>query len=255
MKNDMEMVVKTFPKNVDYINIYPVGDVHFGSAEFDKNAWNRWKNEVMKDENGYIVYIGDLLDNGLKNSKTNTYEEVLTPIQQIEAIEKEFDEFMAKKIICGIQGNHEYRSNLQTGVCPLHCVMKSFGLEDLYRQNGAFIKVSLGTRTKIRQFSYTLVLNHGASRGKKDKFAQIIDGMDILISGHTHIGTCDFPSKIEIDSRKNTVRQVGYCTLVVPSFLRYGGYAFKNMYVPSSNEKFPMVRLSGLEKNYQVIWR
>lgn len=35
MRDDFDLIVKKFPKSKKEIHVYPVGDVHFGSAEFD----------------------------------------------------------------------------------------------------------------------------------------------------------------------------------------------------------------------------
>ena len=255
MKNDFEMIVRELPRDLDKINVYPLGDLHIGSPEFSYNKWDKWKHMVKEDKNGYIVIIGDLMDNGLIGSKTNPYEAVMTPTQQKKWLLTEFKDFMAERLLGATQGNHEYRTNILIGESPLYEVMRECHVQDLYRPNMAFIKVNLGTKTKDRQYSYSLVLCHGASKGKKDKFAPTIDGMDCLISGHTHDAHCDFPAKIVMDTKNNVVREVGYATLVVPSFLEYGGYGMRAMYTPKGNHKIPVIELSGTRKNLDICWR
>ena len=125
---------------------------------------------------------------------------------------------------------------------------------DNYRENMAFLKVSLGTKGKDRQRSYTLVLGHGASKNKTNKFGYSIDGMDVLITGHTHTPSVDFPAKIVIDAKNNHVGIKDYMHLVVPSFQRMGGYALKGMYAPTSTTKIPVLKLSGVRKEVRVEW-
>ena len=55
------------------MNIYPIGDLHIGSPQFDVKIWNKWKSMVLNDPNGYIVIIGDMMDNGLKKIQKQIY--------------------------------------------------------------------------------------------------------------------------------------------------------------------------------------
>ena len=71
-------------ETASYINIYPLGDVHIGSKECDMDLLHEWVEMVKNDPYGYVVIIGDMMNMGLKNSKTNIYEAVLTPMEQKE---------------------------------------------------------------------------------------------------------------------------------------------------------------------------
>ena len=255
MKNDLELIVHKLPRNQKYVNLYPIGDVHVGSENFSQDAWNRWKKMVKADPHSKVVYIGDLLDNGLKNSKTNSYLATMQPEEQKNWWKAEFKDFLAEKLLGGTVGNHEERSVQLTGSCPLYDIMCKFDIEDLYRPNGAFIKISLGHKSAERQWSYVIALGHGATKGKKDKFGLSLDGIDALISGHTHTASTEFPSKLVVDSKNDVIRQISYVDLVVPSMLSYGGYGLKAMYTPKCNDKFPILRLSGKQKDIEVIWR
>lgn len=253
MKPDFEMIVQKLPSELDYINVYPLGDLHIGSPEFDQEQWDKWKKIVSEDERGYIVLIGDLMDNGLRNSKTNVYDATMRPHDQKKYLERELRP-MAHKILGGVQGNHEHRSNIETDECPMYDVMAKLDVEDYYRQNMAFIKVSLGAKNAERQWSYNIVLGHGGSRTKTEKFSYAIDGMDVLFTGHTHQGTSEFPSKIVIDPRNNNVYTSGYVHITVPAFLKSGGYGLRNMYMPRDNKRIPMITLHGDQKHVGVRW-
>ena len=253
INDDFQMIVHKLPRELDEIRIYPLGDLHVGSREFGHDTWRRWKKMVLEDENGYIVLVGDLMDNGLKNSKTNIYEATMTPREQVEWLVDELGD-LKEKIIGAIPGNHEYRTVVETGLCPMYDILCKLNLEHLYRSNMGFVKVNLGEKNKDRQISYTMVLAHGASRAKTEKFGYAIDGMDIMITGHTHTPNSPFPAKIVIDSHNEQIRMVGFTQIVVPSFVKAGGYALKGMYMPQDSTKIPVVILSGKEKKVQVLW-
>jgi predicted phosphodiesterase len=200
--------------------------------------------------------IGDMVDNGLKNSKTNTYEQTMRPFEQKMYLKRMFKPLAeAGKILGMCRGNHEGRTSDLSDGCPLYDVASKLDVEDVYRENMVFMKVSLGQRTTERQATYTIVLGHGASKGRVDKFSYSIDGMDILITGHTHQGSSDFLSKIVIDPRNNVINHVGYAHIVVPSFAKIGGYALKAMYAPRDTKKIPVIRLSGEKKSVEITWR
>ncbi len=252
--NDFEMIVHELPSDLEYINLYPIGDVHVGSADFDLEHWNYWKKMVENDPKGYVVLVGDLVDNGLKTSKTNSYHATMRPREQKEWLRKELEP-LKNRILGGVQGNHERRSNDLSDDCPMYDVMAKLDLEHLYRENMCFIKINVGYKNRMRQYSYNIVLGHGASRNKVNNFSYSIDGLDVIITGHTHQASSSFPSKIVIDPRNNVVRMEDFVQLVVPSFQKLGGYALNAMYMPQSSRKIPVVRLYGNKKGVTCIWK
>lgn len=252
IKKDFDMIVSKLSEDIECVNIYPLGDVHIGSAEFSQGLFDKWMKMVSDDVNGYVVIIGDMIDNGLKNSKTNVYEATMRPRDQKEWLRKALSP-IKHKILGACRGNHEIRSTLESDDCPLYDVMSKLDLEDLYRENMAFLKVNLGYRNRDRQFSYTIVLAHGGSKAKTSKFGYAIDGMDILVTGHTHSPESNFPTKVIMDTKNEVVKLQDYAHIVVPSFAEFGGYALRGMYMPQSN-KFPIIRLDGEKKGVEIKW-
>ncbi len=255
IKDDYELIVHKLPEELEYANIYPLGDLHIGSDMFNEDIWKRWKKLVMDDPNGYIVFIGDLLDNGLRNSKTSPYNATMSPFEQKLWLKKELKPFAElNKILGGTKGNHEHRTSDLVDGCPLYDVMTKLDLEDYYRENMAFMKINLGYKNSERQWSYTVVLAHGASKTKTSKFQYAVDGMDVLVTGHIHDSGVSFPAKIVVDTKNETVKQVGFAHLIVPSFQSYGGYAMRAMYAPTANDKFPVITLNGRAKEVTYHW-
>lgn len=253
MREDFELIVHKLDWDLPHINIYPIGDLHIGSREFNEDVFYRWKQTVMDDPFGYVMVIGDIMDMATKTSVTNIYEATMTPYEQKKWVEKEFGDFKCK-ILGGIQGNHEYRANNLLGMCPMYDVFAKLDIEDIYRQNMAFIKINLGTRSTDRQVSYNFTLAHGQAKGRTKQFPYVIDGLDCMITGHFHTPEDNFRSKIVIDSKNEVVRMRDFIHVSVPSFTNYGGYAMKAMFIPQSGSKFPIIRLDGNEKNIGISW-
>lgn len=252
MEKDFKLIIHKLDRDVKEINIYPLGDLHIGSQEFDYDMWERWIKMVQADANGRVVIIGDLVENGLKNSKTNSYDAFMRPREQKQWLAEQLRP-IKDKILGACMGNHEYRSVNDTDACPLYDVMAKLDIEHLYRENMAFLKINLGDKSAERQWSYTMVLAHGQGRAKTENFSYTIDGMDVLITGHTHQPTSRFPAKIVIDSKNEIVKMTEYVHITVPSFTKTGGYALKGMYMPQGH-KIPIITLDGEKKGVYVKW-
>lgn len=253
MKSDFDMICHKLPSDIEEMHLYGSGDWQIGSENFDENLFLKWQDRVLKDPFGYIVLIGDLVNNGLKTSKTNTYRERYQPHEQRKILRK-YLEPMKDRILGVNAGNHELRSVDTADSCPLYDVMDKLELGHLYRENLAFIDLSVGRRSADRQVNYQIVLGHGASSAKTNKFRRTIEGMDVLVTGHIHQPESSFPAKLVIDTHNKVVRTVGYIHLVVPTFEQYGGYVARGMYEPFDVTKTPMLKLNGKEKMVGIEW-
>lgn len=253
MKKDFDLITWKLPRELEYIHLYPMGDPHVGSQEFSEELWDKWIKKVLADPVGYVVIIGDMFDNALKGSKTDCFDARMRPRDQKKWLTTELST-ISGKILGVTPGNHEYRSVYATDDCPLYDVMCKLDLEDIYRENMAFIKVSLGEKNSERQFSYNIVLAHGGSKTKANNFGYSIDGMDVFVTGHNHQAGDNFPAKIVIDSRNEKVGLSGYIHVTVPSFQIFGGYVMKGLYMPQDSTKIPIIALYGTEKGTDLHW-
>lgn len=121
MLNDFVMVKQKLPWDYPYIHIYPCADVHAGSIEHDEKLFRLWVQTVHDDPYGYAVLAGDMMNNGVKTSKTNVYEETMRPSQQKEYL---FDSLkpIKEKILGACGGNHCYRNIREVDDDPLYDV-------------------------------------------------------------------------------------------------------------------------------------
>lgn len=253
MRNDFEMIVHELAWDMPHVNVYPIGDLHIGSAQFDIGKWKKVKQMILADPYAKVVLVGDMMDNGLKNSKTNPYEATMRPREQKEWLKRELAD-IADKIIAATDGNHEKRSINEVDDSPLYDVLCKLDLEDLFRENMAFIKINVGQRNADRQVSYSIALTHGSSKAKTQKFTYAIDGVDIFINGHTHQPNSGFPAKIVMDTKNNVVKLRPYTHLVVPAFTAVGGYSLAGLYLPQDHSAIPMLTLDGNKKEVKTTW-
>lgn len=253
IKEDFDLIVHQMPRTLSEMHLYPLGDLHKDGELFDILLWERWKKVVFNDPCGYIVLVGDIFDNTLKNSKGNSYANSGRTSESKRWLSNELKP-MKDRILAGVDGNHEYRSVHLSDNSPLEDVMCKLDIEDLFRYNMAFLKISLGDKNQYRQYTYTVVLAHGVSENRTETFGYAIDGMDVFITGHTHRPKNTFPAKFVIDPYNNKVKKVGYIHLTVPSFQRDGGYTLKNMYMPQDTGRIPYLILDGTKKYIEPRW-
>ena len=263
MLKDFEMVIHSFD---DAITIYPISDVHYGALEHCSKEWLDFCNMIERTPNAYIILGGDLINNGVRTASfVNPFDEVVRPREQ----KKKMVEFLAPikdRILCAVSGNHEGRSLKDDDIDITYDIMAKLDIEDLYRPNMCFMKVSLGNRvsdnTPIQ--SYTFAVTHGAGGGiytgatvnRNERFGNVIEGLDCLVVGHTHKPTVTKPSKIVIDRKNNYVSMSNYTVISMASWLNYGGYAMKKMLLPSqvAEPQKLILHKSQKSKKIEVVW-
>ena len=174
MLDDFVLLKHTCDEGTTHLNVYPLGDVHIGSKECDVKLLKAWVDMVKNDPNGAVVIVGDMMNMGLRNSKSNVYEECLSPMEQKEVC-YEILLPIKDKIIGGCSGNHEYRAVKEVGMNPLYDVFCRLGIENRYRENICFVKLTVGKQGKNPN-TYGVVLTHGSSKSKDEKWTYSVDG-------------------------------------------------------------------------------
>lgn len=262
MLNDFEMIAHEFNQP---ITVFPISDVHFGTLGHMEREWFDFCKMVEKTPNAYVILGGDLINNNTRSSVGSPWDDTVRPREQ----KKRMAEFLSPikdQILCCVSGNHEARSMKDADDDPTYDIVTKLDLEELYRPNIAFMKISLGHRKRDNSpiQSYTFAVTHGAGGGiytgatvnRNERFGNVIDGLDCLIVGHTHKGTVSKPSKIIIDRKNNKVTMSHYTVISMVSWMNYGGYALKKMLLPSHVADPQRLNLSMSEKykRIEVVW-
>ena len=239
MLSDLTLITHHFPERKD-IRIYPIADVHLGAAEHMTREWEQFCERV-KDEQAYIILGGDLINNSTRNSVSNIFDEVMRPRDQKRLI-VEMLKPIRDRILCMTTGNHE-RRNRDVDDDPSYDIACKLDIEDVYRENIAFLKIQIGNKELdgTRNPTYLLTVTHGAGGGmltggavnRAERFAYVLDG-DALILGHTHKPFVTQPSKIKIDPHNNKVTLKPFKVISMTSWLQWGGYAAQKMLNPTS---------------------
>lgn len=205
---------------------------------------------VRTTENVYVTLGGDLLNNATKSSVSNVYEERYRPMEA-KRMMAGWLEPIRDRILCAVGGNHERRSLKDVDDDITYDIMCKLDIENLYRQNVAFMKIQLGNPVNKKgnmssgkdRPTYILVVTHGSGGGvltgagvnRNERYGWILDGADALIVGHTHKPYTTQPGKIKIDPFNNRISVRPFKVISSTSWLQYGGYAAQKMLLPTSH--------------------
>lgn len=255
MRGDFEIIRHSFPRKD--IKVIPIADVHLGAVEHMAKEWESFCNGVGPDT--YLMLIGDLIDNGIKTSIANPYEQTMRPREQKQRM-VEMLAPLRDKILCIIPGNHEQR-NRDVDDDPTYDIACKLDLEDVYRENIAFLKLQFGRQDWDggKNPTYSIACAHGngssiytgAANTRAERFGMAIDGIDMLCTGHTH-KPMDYPvGKLSVDLHNNKVSIKPFRMVVATSWLDYSAYAIKKLLVPTVHQRQEIL-LAGGKKEIRV---
>lgn len=262
MDNDYTLIRHQFPSG---IRIFPIADVHLGALECNRSEWEKFCRYISESDDGYIILAGDLINNSVRNSVANPFDEIIRPADQ-KKLMVQYLSPIKDRILCAVSGNHEQRSRKDSDVDLTYDIMSKLDLEDYYRENAAYMKISCGKRSDGSLMnSYTFAVTHGAGGGiytgasvnRNERFGMMVDGLDCLITAHTHAPAITAPQKIVIDPQHNTVSLKTFCVVCCESWLKYAGYATRKMLSPKDNSNPQEILLSANShrKSIDVRWK
>lgn len=245
MLNDFIPVIRKLSSkdHPDGITIVPLADAHYGSEEFNSVKWHKAIQRIYDDPHCFCVLVGDLLDFATPTSPTSVFEQTCSPRVQKAWLADELRP-IANKVLGAVGGNHDtQRAARAVDQDPMYDVMVQLGIDGVYRQNICFLQVrftyDLKGYAKTRQF-FSFAITHGAGGGmyigssanKVQRYAEVCEGVDCIITGHTH-KPMTFPgSKLVFDPNAKTVKTRQFNVVVASSFLDYGGYPVRKLMTP-----------------------
>lgn len=259
MLNDFDLISHKFPGD---IKIYPIADVHLGAIEHAETEWQMFLKRIM-NEDSYIILAGDLLNNSTRGTRfANPFDEVLRP-REAKRRMVEYLEPVKDRILCVVTGNHEQRTLRDSDTDLTYDICTKLDIEHLYRENMAFMRVSLGKRQSSSkpEATYTFCVTHGSGGGiytgaavnRSERFGNAIEGVDCIVTGHVHKGFVSKPAKIVVDSRNGRVLMRHYVVVSCVSWLNYGGYAARAMLLPAHVCDPQCLRLKSNKNDKRII--
>ena len=252
MKSSRVPILFNLPEELETAEIYLASDIHNGSAEFDEKRWEMF-DELLKKPNAYVIFAGDQMEYATRSSKSDVYTQKMPPSQQkiwwIEHLHKYRD-----KVICLLDGNHEYNRGTKDADCyPIYDIATAIGIPDRYRSEAAFVDIGVGNggHGKVKQVHYVFRVQHQAKNNVNFGTADGIEGIDVFVSGHTHKPMDKPLGKLVYDSKNKSVSQKDVENIVCGHFLRFGGYGERGGYRPTATKLYSVI-LSGKKKSIET---
>jgi predicted phosphodiesterase len=239
---------------MQYLTLYPIADVHYGAAECMEREFKAYIRKIQDDPTAAVLIGGDLINNGIKSSVTNVYEEKYSPHQQKKDMISMLEP-IRDKIIAGVRGNHCYRTVKESCVDIMDDIFEKLKLSDCYAEDAGFIKISLGEKANKKPATYMVYLAHGSGGGallgsglsRQDGYQLSIEGVDISVTGHTHKPTKTPSSRFIFDPHNNNIIKSNTLIFVCTSWLDYAGYPERMQMKPTAF--YPdTIRLDGTKK-------
>lgn len=243
MQPDMKPILFNTPPEFEEIEIYPIHDVHYGNAQFDMARWKKLKEEILAQPNRYCVFVGDMMEMAVPNSKSDMFYQTAPPEAQKEWIAYEMGE-LKDRIVAVVSGNHEHnRATKVCGLYPLYDACCWARIQDRYRENFAVVDIGVGTRRgssggQKRQYHYVGYVTHKAKELKNWSTADTLEGFDFLLYGHDHDPKEHARAHLVYDAKNKNVITKTVETVNCGSFLTYGGYAARAAYRPPADKLY-----------------
>ena len=246
------ILVKT-PREYEEIVVYASSDLHYGSRQFDDRQWYALE-KMLKPDNAYIIFCGDLMDNATRSSKSNVYYSSCPPSEQKVWLRDRLEPFK-DKILCVVPGNHEARTSKDVDMYPIYDVCVMLGIDDRYRQGFAVVDIAVGSgngRHIDLPYRYTGYVCHKAQRLVNYGLADATEGIDFLLYGHTH-RPLDAPlARTCYDRRRSIISERSVEMVNAGHFLTYQDYPAELGLRPTSQKKYKLI-LGGRSKTIQTV--
>ncbi len=175
----------------EYIEIVPIGDVHYGNPNCSKKKFLDTVNRIEQSPKTYVILMGDLIDAIIPTDKRFDPDEdnKYTFIEDAYQWMKNALEPIKSRIICALTGNHEYKLHSLGFADLTKRLAEELGCK--YAGYSAFINIKILPKTHQR--SLMIYAHHGYIAGRKtggtvnaiENISQYYDA-DIFMLAHSH---------------------------------------------------------------------
>ena len=251
------------PATLKSAEIIAFADNHWADPNSDHDKIRADINYVLNKDNAYCVLNGDLMDCAIASSIGDTYGATLSPMDELHECVKLFKPLAdERKIICVLNGNHEFRHYRTNGLDLTELMCRQLGIEDVYSPTTAFLFIRLGElsgKFHGRKVLYTMYATHGSGGGGRKEggkvqrlvdLSTIIDA-DIYLHSHTHLPAIIKDSFARPDYRNSTVTYGTRLYVNTSAKLIYGGYGEVGAFKPPCTDT-PIIHLSGTHKEMRA---
>lgn len=261
----MKTIKINLPRELKNVEIHTFSDWHIGDKACDIESIKEQITYIQNTPNAYVICNGDLMNNATKNSVSDSYAEVIPPMEQLQRLQQLLEP-IKDKILMFTQGNHEARTYRSDGIDLTALLSQQLGLYERYAREGGVVFLRLGEyvhgrkdhkyEERKRQVCYSVYVTHGSGGGRKEgakairlaDMASIVD-TDIYVHSHTHLPMVMKQNFYRIDTCNSAVAEITKLFVNTSAQLKYGGYGQQYEFKPS-NTTSPVIYLNGTKKEF-----
>ena len=212
-------IVRDFSNRFDKLQICFISDMHIGSSDFDIKGLIENLKYAESQENAVIFFLGDSMNTAIVGSKSDSYEDVMSPQGQLSFYSKilklaKGDQKLTDvltnlnnsgKIIVVHSGNHEDRITRAVGVSTTKMAADVAGVGDVYAP--FFASTTLILRQPDApggKFPVRIITHHGTGIHNTDGVFKLVRNMpdaDIAVAGHIH--------DLSMTAERTTIKEEG----------------------------------------------
>lgn len=256
----MKIINVKLSEDIKELHIIPISDIHIGDKQANLKLLKQVLDRIKEDKATYTILNGDLCNCALKNSKSDVYEDDISPMEQLNTL-LDLLEPIKDKILVISSGNHEDRITKETNIDITKLTAKQLGIEDRYSNGWWYLYLRFGEKDKgsKRPMCYQITGYHGSGGGRKvggkanrlQEMAQVVVA-DLYIMGHTHL-PMSMKQQIWLpDYANNSLNKKEMYFLMSNSFLEPEGYGEKLGMTPNSNTPTEAI-LDGTKRKIKTI--
>ncbi len=256
----MNIIPVDLGNNVHKVTLYPIGDIHAGSAHHMKKEFQSIVDEIYRDDSGVVILNGDAFNNAIRTGISDIYTEKMTPEQAADYL-VQILEPIKHKIIGVVQGNHEARTYKLTGIDIMKNVCYRLGIADKYSDIANIIFLSFGKsrgRDTVRN-TFSIYHTHGTGGGRTvgsksnnvHRLAQVVQA-DIYIHSHTHTPLVFKENYIVSNCGNKGIKEVSRMFINTNAYEGFGGYG-EALKLPPSNREPIRITLTADKRGNKIM--
>ena len=227
------------------INLYPLGDWHYGSRQCQEGFIKEVVYQIKHDPKGFWVGMGDFMENAIIGSKSDIYTQTVSPREQMEDIVKILSPIKDKGLFM-ISGNHERRTHRLVGLTPEEYI--AMQIQVPYKSYSCYAVFQLKSKTPS---TFKCFFHHntgggytsGAKINRSDALRKIVPTADATFSGHFHI-TSRVPVTWFDTGRTKILPHVGY-NYIIGSALNWSESYAEEKGKPAASVEHIVVNFKG----------
>lgn len=219
--NDTNATIKTIIKDYSAkfgtLQVCFMSDNHLGSCDTDVEGLMETLRYANSQENAVIFMLGDALDTAIAGSKSDIYEGILPPQDQLEVFSEVLkiakgDKEVAKvlkdlndtgKIVVLHSGNHEDRIRKTVGISTTKIAADIAGVGDVFAPYYACTDLVLRQpNAQDGKFHFKVVTHHGTGISNIDgtfRLLRTVDNANMCVIGHTHQQSMKYDRMIKVN--------------------------------------------------------